>query len=69
MSDEKIIKYYLLCTVRMGGKKHIVSDVLKKNQIVIISEHDMNIFFRKQNNNLVAKDVVVGGTKRKIQVY
>ena len=61
MSDEKIIKYYLMCTVRLGGKRHPASDILRENQIVIINKLDVETFFRKQDNSLVINDIVVGG--------
>lgn len=61
MSDEKIIKYYLMCTVRLGGKKHPANDILKENQIVIINKLDVETFFRKQDDALIINDIVVGG--------
>jgi phage terminase large subunit-like protein len=72
MSDEKIIiiKYLLLCTVRAGSKKHILTDVSDENLSTIITKKEMSIYFKKHDGDLIVKESVVGGdTARAVIIY
>lgn len=68
MSRADIIKYYLLCTVRVGVKKHIVDDIPSEKLGAIISKRDAGVYLRKHNGYLIARESVVGGGSSNIIV-
>lgn len=61
MPDKKIVKYYLLCTLGEGSKRHIVNDIPTSKLPLIINLRDQGLLLRRQRDQLVAKDIVVGG--------
>ncbi len=62
MVHEKIVQYYRLCTVRAGGRRHII-DSIKDLVGTIINKKEMDIYFRIQDGNLVPKEIVIGGNE------
>lgn len=61
MSSGKITKYYLLCTVRMGGKAHIVDEIPEKQLNIIFTKKEIDLFLRKHDGHYIAREIVVGG--------
>ncbi|SIP85863.1 Hypothetical protein PACV_148 [Pacmanvirus A23] len=61
MVKEEIVNYYLLCTVRNGKRKHIVSELPDKKLNVLFTGKEKTLFFREQNGELVARESVIGG--------
>ncbi len=57
----KIIQYYLLCTVRNGKKRHIINELPKDKINIVVTRKEMNLYFRQQDGYYVPKEVVVGG--------
>lgn len=62
MSSEKIIKYYLLCTIRSGSKKHIFDEVADTDLNTIITKKELSVYFKKHDNDTIVKESVVGGS-------
>lgn len=62
MPGEEIIKYYLLCSVRAGTRKHIVNELPNKKLNVIFTKKEIDLYLRMQDGNYVAKEVIVGGS-------
>ena len=63
MSD-KIIKYYLLCTVRLGSKAHMVDKLPEKERNVVFTQREIKLFLREIDGHYIANEVVVGGKER-----
>lgn len=61
MSNDKIKQYYLLCTTRLGAKKHIVSELNEKKITTIFTRKEINLYLRQQDGYYIAREVVVGG--------
>lgn len=60
MVHDRIAQYYRLCTVRTGGRRHIIDSI--KNEIgTIVNKKEMDIYFRIQDGYLVPKEIVIGG--------
>lgn len=57
MVDDRIRKYYLLCSVRNGHKRHMVNNVPD----IVFTKKETELFLRKQDNYYVAKELIVGG--------
>jgi hypothetical protein len=65
MSDEKIIKYYLLCTIRAGSKKHLFSDITDRDKGTIITKKELLVYFKLRDGDYIAKETIVGGSSTK----
>lgn len=61
MADEKIIKYYLLCTTRNGSKRHILTDINPDVRSIIINKKDVLTYFKTRDGDLIANETIVGG--------
>jgi hypothetical protein len=61
MVNEKITKYYLLCSVRMGMRKHIVNELPDKKINVIFTGKEISLYFRQQDGCYVAREIIIGG--------
>lgn len=61
MSRDKIINYYLLCTVRMGRKAHIIDDIKPKDLEIIFTKKEIELYLRKHDGCYIAREIVVGG--------
>ncbi len=61
-SQDKLTKYYLLCTVRMGQKAHII-DELATGAEIVFTKREINLFLRKVDGHYIAREVVVGGAR------
>lgn len=62
MSQEKIRKYFLLCTARMGGQRRAIVDRIAPEDLAkILTKTDIDLFLRRQNGHLTARDSVIGG--------
>lgn len=59
--DERIIKYYLLCTVKNGSKRHIVTEMADKTRGNMITKKDIDVFLRPHGADYAVRDSVVGG--------
>lgn len=66
--SEKIVKYYLLCTVRMGSKIHIVDELPDKKLNIILTRKEMNLYLRKQDGHYIAREIVVGGAYERLPI-
>lgn len=58
-----IVEYYRLCTVRNGGKKLTVSDIPKKNQNIVFTKHEINLWFRERDGYYTARETIIGGAQ------
>lgn len=65
MPNEKIIRYYKLCTVRIGERKHII-DGIKNTIAPLVTKKDIETYFRNQDGYLVPREIVVGGSRQPI---
>ena len=61
MSDNRITKYYLLCTVRNGTKKLLVNSINRKDLNIVFTKREMHMWFRERDGNFMARELVVGG--------
>lgn len=61
MSREKITNYYLLCTIRLGKKSHIINNLKKDDFNKLFSTREVDLFLRKQGEYYIAREIVVGG--------
>lgn len=60
MSDS-IIKYYLLCTVRLGGKRHMLNDLEPEQLTITLTKKELSLYLRKHDGQYIINDTVVGG--------
>jgi hypothetical protein len=60
MSHDGIKKYYLLCTVRLGKKAHVIDDI-RSNIDFVFTKREINLFLREVDGHLIARELVVGG--------
>lgn len=60
MSSDKLVKYYLLCTVRQGSKAHVISTVEAKIGTVF-TKKEVTLFLRKHDGYYTAREIVIGG--------
>jgi len=58
-----ITEYFQLCTVRNGGKKLIISNIPKKNQNIIFTKHEINLWFRERDGYYTARETIIGGSQ------
>ncbi len=61
MSRDKIVNYYLLCTVRMGYKAHIIDEIKPKDLEIVFTKREIELFLRKHDDHYIAREIVVGG--------
>jgi len=61
MTDVRIINYYLLSTVRMGSKAHIIDSIPEKKLGMILTKKEVMLFLRERDGHYMAREVVVGG--------
>ena len=61
MINDKIVKYYLLSTVRMGSRKHIVNELPDRKIELVFTKKEIDLFLRIQDGQYVAKEIVIGG--------
>jgi len=62
--DERIIKYYLLCTTRNGSKRHIATELYSRTRGNMITKKDFDVYLRPHGDHFAVKDSVVGGFVR-----
>lgn len=60
MSDS-IVKYYLLCTVRLGGKRHMLNDLEPEQLTITLTKKELSLYLRKHDGQYIINDTVVGG--------
>jgi len=61
--DSRIVKYYLLCTIRNGVKRHIINEVPSTAISVVLTKKEIALYLRSTDGNYVARDIVIGGTE------
>lgn len=61
--DERIVKYYLLCTTRNGSKRHIASELYTRTRGNMITKKDYETYLRPHGEYFAIKDSVVGGNE------
>jgi len=59
---EQLKSYYLLCTVHLGGKKHIIQDARARDREIIFTKKEIPLYFRQINGAMIAREAVVGGS-------
>lgn len=57
----KIINYYLLCSVRLGVRAHIINEIPAKKINVLLTQKEINLYLRLQNGLYVAREHIIGG--------
>ncbi len=62
MSDEHITNYYLLCTIRAGGKKHVISEIPDKDLALVVTKKEYATFFKGDRSSLAVRESVIGGS-------
>jgi hypothetical protein len=60
MVNDKIINYYRLCSLREGGKRHLIDELQEQELDVVLTKKEINLFFRKKDGKYIAKEIVVG---------
>ncbi len=60
-SQNKITKYYLLCTVRMGQKAHIVDTLDMAQMNAIFTKKEIDLYLSKADGHYTAREIVIGG--------
>ncbi len=69
MSQDRITKYYLLCTVRMGGKAHMVSGLTSPQLGAVFTKKEVDLYLRPVSRGAAstreavytAREIVIGG--------
>ena len=61
MAHEKIINYYLLCSVGTGKIEHPISNLNKSELDLLMSKKEQEEFLKTYNGKLVVNETVVGG--------
>lgn len=66
MSRDKISQYYLLCTIRNGGKQHIFNQVPPADWNLFISKKEVMGYMKQPLPNApwTAKETIIGGRDR-----
>jgi len=59
--DERITKYYLLCTTRNGMKRHIATELFTRTKGNMITKKDFDVYLRPHGDYFAVRDSVVGG--------
>lgn len=62
MPHEKIINYYLLCSVASGKLSHPMNDLAKKELDALLTKKEQEEFLKTLNGKLVANETIVGGS-------
>lgn len=63
MPKEEIVRYYLLCSIRLGERKHIINQIPDKKLNLVLTKKEITLFFRKQDGVWVAAEDVIGGAE------
>jgi hypothetical protein len=58
--SQKIINYYRLCTVSLGGKIHPMDGLQKDLLGTLFNRKELEAFMREQNGHLAAREIVIG---------
>lgn len=58
--DARIVQYYKLCTLRMGGRT-LVIDQMRGEIEKVLTENEVRMFTRETLDGLTARDNVIGG--------
>ena len=66
MVKEEIRNYYLLCTVRIGKRAHIVEQIQKDKLNILFTGKEKTLYFREQNGRLVANEKIIGGNEEPV---
>ncbi len=56
-----LAKYYLLCTARVGEKRHIIDRIPDEQFMAIFTKKEKNLFFRQHDGLWIARETIVGG--------
>ncbi len=65
--DERISKYYLLCTTRNGMKRHIATELFTRTKGNMITKKDFDTYLRPHGEYFAVRDSVVGGRNQNNQ--
>ena len=57
---DSIRNYYLLCTTRLGTKKHIVNELPSKGFETLFTKKEILLFFRKVDGIYTARELIIG---------
>ena len=63
MSINNVIRdYYLLCSVRIGEKKLVISELNEKALNAIFTKKEINLYLREKEPGIyIARETIVGG--------
>ena len=64
MFNEKLTKYFLLCSAT-NTRKHLFTDIPPEKLNVIIGKKDAMLFLTSIDGMLVAKEHIIGGSRVK----
>ncbi len=64
----EIIKYYTLCSLLVGPRKHMASYLQGKKQ-KLITVDEVSTFFNTTQTGLVPKESVIGGREKTKKIY
>jgi hypothetical protein len=62
MSHTQIIKYYLLSSIRLGERRHLVNELPDKKLELIFTKKEILLYLRKQDGVWVPRENVIGGS-------
>jgi len=62
MMQDNIINYYLLCSVRLGTKRHMINELPPESIDVIFSKKEQELFLRKLDGVYIINETVIGGS-------
>lgn len=64
-SRDQIRRYYLLCTVALGGKAHLIDGLPRDKLSIIFTKKELDLYLREANggsgSTLIARETIVGG--------
>jgi hypothetical protein len=63
MSNPVLVNYYLLCSVRLGGKAHLFNELAAADLARVLTEKEIGTYLRKHDGRYIVHETIVGGNQ------
>ncbi len=60
---DRLVNYYLLCTIRMGTKSHVVTALKGEDIEAVFTKKEVCLYLRRVGDHYMAREVVIGGNQ------
>ncbi len=58
---DRLVNYYLLCTIRMGMKSHAITTLAESDIEAIFTKKEVCLYLRRVGDHYMAREIVIGG--------